>query len=127
VKKPTLKIHPMKTCLFSIIFFLTITISLFSCEADKHISVKVIDAITKKPVDSVFIKIKAGKNGDYHKNYKEGYTDTSGKFETNMMIGCSFGCYDIYVEYYRRGYENKIDFNITEGTVLLNPKSIKPE
>ena len=104
------------------IFTLIFVTFLISCETNKHISVTIIDAVTKKPVDSVFVKVNAGKNGDYNKNYSEGYTNVSGNYETEMMIGCSFGCYDIYMEYSKEGYENKKDFNVTEGTILLNPK-----
>ena len=112
----------MKYYLFSLLFVLAISPFLTSCETNKHISVTVVDAITKEPLDSVFVKVRAGKNGDYTKNYSEGYTDTTGKFQTDMMIGCSGGCYDIYMDYAKTGFKNKTDFNITEGTVLLSPE-----
>lgn len=108
----------MKTIQF-ITTFLVIGIILVSCEANKNISVTVVDKITKQPVDSVFIEIKAGKNGDYTKNYSSGYTDSNGKFETQMMIGCAFGCYDIYMEYTKVGYAFKKELNTTEGLVEL--------
>lgn len=112
----------MRILIFKVTFFSIIIFSLISCEANKHISVTVFDSISKKPLDSVFVKVKAGKNGDYHKSYREGFTDTNGKFDTYMMIGCAFGCYDIYMEYTKNGYTEKIDFNVTEGNVYLNPK-----
>jgi hypothetical protein len=93
-----------------------------SCEANKHISVAVFDSTTKKPIDSVLVKVNAGKNGDYNKSTCEGYTNTSGQYENHLMIGCSFGCYDIYMEYSKKGYETKTDFNITEGNIYLSPK-----
>lgn len=93
-----------------------------SCEANKHISVMVYDSKTMKPLDSVFVQVNAGKNGDYNKSTTKGFTDASGIFDAYLMIGCSFGCYDIYVQYSKEGYQDKKDFNITEGTILLNPK-----
>ncbi len=100
----------------------TIASLLSSCETNKHILVTVIDSATNQPIDSVNVKVNAGKNGDYNKSYSEGFTDENGKFETSLMIGCSFGCYDIYIEYSKAGYKNKKDFNITEGSVFITPK-----
>ena len=122
MKKITLTFYQIKTYLISFVFTIAITTFLMSCETYKNISVTVVDSITLKPIDSVLVKINAGKNGDYNKNYSDGYTDISGKFQTDMMIGCSFGCYDIYMEYSKKGYENKTDLNVTKGTVLLNSK-----
>jgi hypothetical protein len=96
-----------------------LAIIMISCEANKLISVTVVDKSTKQPIDSVYVKINAGKNGDYTKNQAAGYTDTAGKFETYMMIGCAFGCYDIYITYTKNGYNIKEDLNKTEGTVEL--------
>ncbi len=108
----------MRTIQFT--FAVIISAIIFSsCEANKLISVTVIDKTTKQPVDSVFIEVKAGKNGDYNKNHALGYTDSNGKFETNMIIGCAFGCYDIYMEYGKKGYVSKTELNKTEGTVEL--------
>lgn len=36
-----------------------------------------------------------------------------------MMIGCSFGCYDIFMEYSKSGYTRKKALNMTEGVVEL--------
>lgn len=102
-----------------IIALLVLGITLVSCEANKLISVTVVDKVTKQPVDSVFVKVNAGKNGDYTKNSTSGYTNSSGKFETHMMIGCTFGCYDIYIDYDKSGYVHKTEFNKTEGVVEL--------
>lgn len=109
----------------SILILFAIIISgiiLVSCESNKLISVVVIDKATKQPVDSVSIEIKAGKKGDYTKNYAKGFTGPSGKFETHMMIGCAFGCYDIYMEYDKKGYAHKVELNVTEGIIELEPK-----
>ena len=112
----------MKSNRFFIIHFILLCTLLFtSCEANKHITVTVFDAATNQPVDSVKIKVNAGTNGDYNKSYTEGFTDENGKFETYLMIGCAFGCYDIYIEYQKNGYIVKKDLNITEGNILLTP------
>ncbi len=108
----------MRTITFSIIL-LIIGVTLVSCETNKQISVIVVDKLTKQPIDSVLIEVKAGKNGDYTKNYATGYTDKKGKFEISMMIGCSFGCYDIYMEYDKNGYVHKKELNHTEGIIEL--------
>jgi 5-hydroxyisourate hydrolase-like protein (transthyretin family) len=108
----------MKTIRFTIAVII-IGITLISCETNKIISVKIIDKVTRQPIDSVFVEVKAGKNGDYTKNYAKGYTNSEGKFETQMMIGCAFGCYDIYMEYDKKGYTHKSELNKTEGTVEL--------
>jgi len=112
----------MKNITLNITAIILILTLIVSCEANKHISVTVLDSITQKPIDSVFIKVKSGKNGDYNKNSSAGYTNTTGNFETYMMIGCAFGCYDIYMEYSKKGYADKIDFNVTEGKVFLIPE-----
>jgi hypothetical protein len=112
----------MKTNTFLYIVLLISATFLMACEANKLISVRVLDSITQQPLDSVFVEVNAGKNGDFNKSTASGFTDTTGKFETHLMIGCSFGCYDIYTKYSKKGYEDKTDFNITEGTVLLQPK-----
>jgi hypothetical protein len=112
----------MKKIILIITIYLFISTLCTSCETNKHISVTVFDSITNQPIDSVFVKVKAGKNGDYNKNYSEGYTNSNGNFETEIMIGCAFGCYDIYMEYSKNGYLDKIDFNVTDGKILLNPQ-----
>lgn len=111
-----------KINLIPVIFALAVTILFMSCEANKYISVTIVDAITNQAIDSVLVKVNAGKNGDYNKSRDQGYSDASGKYETDIMIGCSFGCYDIYMEYSKDGYDNKKDFNIIKGEILLNPK-----
>ncbi len=105
-----------------VLFIVTILIggtALVSCEQNKLITVTVVDKLTKQPLDSVYIEIKAGKKGDYTKANKSGYTNSAGKFETHMMIGCSFGCYDIFMEYSKSGYTRKTELNRTDGVVEL--------
>lgn len=94
-------------------------IALVSCEQNKLITVTVVDKLTRQPLDSVYIEIKAGKKGDYTKANKSCYTNSDGIFETHIMIGCSFGCYDIFMEYSKSGYTRKKELNRTEGVVEL--------
>lgn len=39
-------------------------ISLIACEQRKQILITVVDKITQKPIDSVLVEVKAGKNGN---------------------------------------------------------------
>ena len=94
-----------------------------ACETQKYIGVTVVDKLTKQPIDSVYIEVKAGKNGNYHLNYRDGYTSHDGTYETTMMIGCTFGCYDIYMEYSKEGYQFRKDLNLIEGTIEPEPGS----
>ena len=96
-----------------------------SCEANRLISTTVTGKQTQLPIDSVFVDVKAGKKGDYTKNNASGYTDPNGKFETYMMIGRTFGCYDIFIEYNKAGYVNKSELNNTEGTVELEKQTVQ--
>jgi hypothetical protein len=112
----------MKNHYFRFFSLSLIAILFISCETNKHISVTVLNSLTKQPIDSVFVKVNAGKNGDYNKNNSQGFTNSAGKFDTYMMIGCAFGCYDIYVSYSKEGYQEKKDLNITEGTIELIPQ-----
>jgi hypothetical protein len=107
----------MKTFLLiviSIVFF-----SLIACEANKQVFVTVYDLVSKQPVDSVHVVIKAGKNGDYTKSGAEGYTDSTGRFNTFFMIGCSFGCYDVFVEYHKNGYSPLTNFNPKDTSIVF--------
>jgi 5-hydroxyisourate hydrolase-like protein (transthyretin family) len=106
-------------------FIIALIVSIFAlvaCESQQHISVYVVDEITGEPVDSVFVEVKAGKNGDYTKNYDSGYTDESGHYETYMMIGCSFGCYDIQTIYKKDGYAVIKQLNNIRDTIFLAPR-----
>ena len=92
----------------------------FGCEKREKISVTVLDSQSRLPIDSVKVEVRAGKNGDYTKNRGIGYTDSTGRFEISMMIGCAFGCYDIYMDYSKAGYNSKTEFNHTQGDVELS-------
>ena len=93
--------------------------SLIACEANKHVFVKVFDKVSKKPLDSVHVVIKAGKNGDYNKSGSEGYTDSHGQFNTSFMIGCSFGCYDVYANFIKQGYKPFSVFNPADTSIVF--------
>lgn len=95
---------------------------LYSCETNKHIRITAYNALSNEPVDSVLVKINAGKNGDYNKSTSQGYTDKDGNFETYLMIGCAFGCYDIYIEYSKINFKTKVELNQTEGKIFLYPE-----
>lgn len=96
-----------------------VVLLLACCESQKHIAVLVLDQENKQAIPGVFVQVRAGKNGDYTKNYAEGYTDSLGKFSCELMIGCAGGCYDIYMDYSKLGYQKKSEFNQTEDTVYL--------
>lgn len=107
----------MKT-LFRIIICLSI-VTLVACESQKHILVTVLDKDSGQALDSVLVQVDAGNNENYDKNSAEGYTDESGKYETHMMIGCSFGCYDIRMSYNKEGYKELVQINNIKDTVSL--------
>jgi hypothetical protein len=95
---------------------------LSSCEGPKYFSVTVIDKATKQPVDSVFVEVKvmAGNKEKSAYNLK-GYTDSSGKFIREEMIGygLSMRHWDFSMEYHKKGYLPKAEINQTEGLVEL--------
>ncbi len=99
--------------------FAFLLFALSSCEVNKLISVTVIDKQTKQPLDSVFVEVKAGKDGNYNKSTARGYTNAKGKFETHLMIGCANGCYDVYTEYTKSSYTKTVELNKTEATVEM--------
>ncbi|MDA3910404.1 MAG: hypothetical protein PF448_03485 [Bacteroidales bacterium] len=107
----------MKTFFKILVLFAVLT--LVACESQRHISVTVVDEYTGQALDSVFVQVMAGKDGNYDKNSDEGYTDEAGIYETYMMIGCTFGCYDIQMTYTKVGYEKLVQLNKTDGTISL--------
>jgi len=102
---------------FRIFIFLIFYISILGCESQMTIAVTCVDSETKQPIEGVHVLIEAGKNGDYTKAGQEGETDSEGRFDSSIMIGCAFGCYDIYITYTKEGYQTIKDFNILEGRV----------
>lgn len=102
------------TAMISSLFF-------FSCESQRIISVNCVNALTGEPVDSVLVNVNAGLDGDYNKSTRSGYTDSTGHFETTIMIGCPGKCYDIYVSYTKNGFEFVKNLNELEGEIKLTP------
>ena len=101
-------------------FYSTILVTTFlSCESQVSIAVTCVDSETKQPIEGVKVLVEAGKNGDYTKAGGEGYTSADGRFDMSMMIGCAFGCYDIYITYIKDGYQTKKDFNVLTGRIDL--------
>lgn len=109
----------MKKCKIAVLF---LGLFLVSCEGPKTYSVTVVDKATQLPLDSVLVKVVV-KAGDKEKtSYNlEGYTDTSGKFTREVMIGygLSLSRWDFYMEYSKPGYAQKTEKNRTEGRVEL--------
>jgi len=112
-----------KSNLKSFFFCLLVTIgSIFtSCESYQTVSFVVKDSATLETIDSVFVHVKAGKNNDYEKSGTTGYTDSTGYFTGSFMIGCSFGCYDIFAECSKPGYKTYIsEMNNIPDTIWLS-------
>lgn len=105
---------------FFLIALIVATAAFSSCESYRTVEFVVQDAVTHQPIDSVFVHVKAGKNGDYEKSGTEGYTNASGFFSGSFMIGCSFGCYDIFVECSKPGYKQYVsEMNEFADTIRL--------
>ncbi|HNW90304.1 MAG TPA: hypothetical protein PKN48_11615 [Bacteroidales bacterium] len=103
--------------IFLVLFFV-------SCEGPKIFSVTVIDKDTKRPLDSVFVivKVKAG-NKEKSAYNLGGFTDASGKFTREEMIGygLSLKRWHFYMDYNKKGYIHKTEADLTEGVVELEP------
>ncbi len=105
---------------FLIIFAFFSAVLFISCESYQTIELVVKDAETLSVLDSVFVDIKAGKNGNYEMSGTSGYTDSLGNFSGSFMIGCTFGCYDIFVVCSKSGYKKYTsEMNEIEEIVLL--------
>ena len=113
----------MKKNKFSFIITI-IVLFLAACEGPKIFSVTVIDKATQRPIDSVFVvvKVKAG-NKEQSAYNLEGFTDASGKFTREEMIGygLSLQRWHFYMEYDKKGYVHKTETDRTEGVVELEP------
>jgi hypothetical protein len=103
-----------------VLIFIATTIMLSSCESYQTVELTVKDSETGLALDSVYVEVKAGKNGNYDMSGTSGYTDSTGFFSGNFMIGCAFGCYDIYVECSKPGYKKYVsEVNVIEENILL--------
>jgi hypothetical protein len=96
-------------------------IVLISCEAQKEINVFVLNEETGSPISGALVKVMAGKGGDFTKSGDEGHTNRNGNYETNIMIGCAGGCYDIKINYSKEGFKTVERMNQIQDTVYLIP------
>lgn len=103
------------------VLFIFLPLIWTSCKTHENISVVVVDKITRQHLDSVLVKVTDGKKngGDWSDNAVTGYTDSTGKFETNIKIGFAFGNNKIYLNYDKKGYKHKEEINKTKGIVEL--------
>jgi hypothetical protein len=101
-----------------LILITLIAASLLSCESNKRMFVAVYDLQSKAPLDSVQVIYKAGLRGDYTKSGSQGYTDSTGQFKTSFMIGCSFGCYDVLVQFQKNGFAPLTIYNPKDSSVV---------
>ncbi len=105
-----------------VIAIIILGITLVSCEGPINYSVTVVDKLTRKPVDSVYVKVKI-KRGKQKLLYRcfEGYTDSTGKYISTVMVGTGLGLghYFSYMEYNKKGYSQKTEIDHTEGIVEL--------
>lgn len=105
-----------------IIVILIIGFAFISCEGPKYFSVTVVDKLTRKPLDSVFVSVKVMDDDVERTAYDlQGYTDSTGKFVKEEMIGygLSIRRWDFFMEYDKQGYLHKTEVNHTEGVVEL--------
>jgi hypothetical protein len=101
----------------------TLFLGLFlnSCEGPFHIQLTVVDKITKKPLDSVFVQVKTTtKNGQIQQQFST-YTDSTGKLREDgyKMVGFFSPHEDYHLEYDKKGYTHKVEMNKTDGLVEL--------
>jgi len=97
-----------------------VAFTFISCESYETVSMVVKDSATHENIDSVHVQVKAGKNNDYEKSGTTGYTDSTGYFTGSFMIGCAFGCYDMFVECSKPGYKKYIsELNNIPDTIWM--------
>lgn len=117
--------HKSSTLKLLFISCLSAGILLASCEGPKYFSVTVIDKQTKKPIDSVTVQVKVLRGKKEQQTYDlQGYTDSTGKFESSIMIGTGLSParFDFQLEYEKSGYIHKSELNNTNGVVELYRK-----
>jgi hypothetical protein len=108
----------LKSVLLSLFVFATVFF--VSCESYQTVELTVKDSETGLPLDSVNVDVKAGKKGNYEMSGTSGYTDSLGNFSGSFMIGCAFGCYDIYVECSKPGFKKYTsEMNVIDEVILL--------
>lgn len=93
-------------------------ITLLSCESHEEVHMVIIDKSTNLPIDSVYVNIGAGLDGDFTKSGIEGYTDSTGQFFGNFMAGFK---YKTKMTCSKEGYEIFTLSNEYRDTVYLIP------
>lgn len=110
----------------SIIMLIATVLILGSCEGPKNFAVTVMDKGTQQPLDSVlvFVKVKRGEHGT-SSEFLQGYTDATGKFMREEMIGTGLSMkrWYFYMEYSKNGYMPKTELDRTEGLVEMEHHS----
>jgi len=110
----------MKKLTFAIILLAAGLIA--SCEGPKNFAVTVVDKSTQQPLDSVLVvvKVKRGEHGT-SAEFLQGYTDSTGKFTREAMIGTGLSMkrWYFYMEYSKNEYIPKTELNRTEGLVEM--------
>lgn len=107
----------------SLILF-AITVVLASCEGGFNVEGRVLDQITKKPVEKVRVIMIIGDDDTLWTprpvnsaqtditnpdSYKECYTDINGHFEVNsMLVGCMPHCPDYKLLFVKDGYKSLV-------------------
>jgi len=84
---------------FFIIILIVFELIFTACDCRQIVSGKVLDANTKKPIDSVLVK-KVGKEIGQ-------FTTQDGDFELTHISGGLFGCPEMDIELTKKGYETK--------------------
>ena len=97
----------------SLIFLISLTILLYSCEGYSAANGIVMDKATNLPLDSVLCNVTTGN--------MQVYTDSTGKYDVhNRMGGCVGGCKDIVVEFSKRNYKTVIKIqNDASGIIYM--------
>lgn len=106
----------------SILFCLLLVFVFASCEGPKRFSVVVTDKFTKQPLDSVFVEVIVEAGGKEMKAYNlQGYTDSTGLFEREEMIGygLSLKRWHFRMNYSKTGYVKKSEVDCVEGNVQM--------
>jgi hypothetical protein len=104
------------------IVYLLLILFFSSCEGPYPISLIVVDKITQRPLDSVFVQIKETRGGVENKTSRvEIFTDSTGAIEEQLMAGTGLSSKKINFTIYcnKKGYQQSINENKTNGVIEL--------
>lgn len=93
-------------------------LSLVSCESFEVIDIIVIDYSSGLPLDSVYVDIGSGTNGNYTQSGLTGYTDSLGRFNGDFMEGFR---YVSRTKITKEGYNPLTLQNEYRDTIYLSP------